>query len=400
MRKKLLPVALVAIIVALSACMKQENPAKRTGDPSAVKIGLVSGGGEVRAVGEAITGTTTESTLTAGHIFFYNSTTGLIDKHVGLDQPGITPNETLTDLRAGGVVITGVDGNVDRCMIVFNDNGLITTSMTGRQMSEVLDAVVLVAEINNTDGSIDNVPLTGTAPLDDVDGSAAPVPYTRQVDMRVTPVGTRLQVGRISAGSYTPEGGGDVVAITAFTVDGIFVTHVNSRMTMSGVAATAPEVDYLQDQSKYVAPTVTGSGYATGGPGEKLTDIPDQATGAGDPPAVLAGATATGVWAYNLLPTTIPHIVIRLSDVQYTIGTGEPRTLAGFKWLTVSRYHFDAGTGDTPVEEFEPGEVYTIGNLVFNWSHMTDLPETKDGDVNVKVTVAPWVNNDVHWDNN
>jgi hypothetical protein len=391
-------VALVSVVATTSSCTRDTGPTTPTTGPSAVRIGIVMGKTpSSRAVGEAITGNETESPLVSGHILFYNSATGLIDKHVGLDEAGITPNETIDDLRENRVVVLDVDGNVDRCMVIFNDNDLITGSMTGRQIGDVRQLVVLTTAINNAAGSIDNVPLTGDGELDNVEGTNdQSEPYTREVVMSVAAVGTRVQVGRVSSGTYTPSGG-DAVVITAFTVEGIFINYANTAMSLDGAFADTPEIDYRQDVSKYVFPPATGGGYDTGTAGEKLADVPTTKEAAGTPLAVSASSTAGRVWAYNLLPTTVPHIIVRLSGISYTVGEGEAQTLAGDKWLTVSSYHLDSD--DTTVDKFLAGNVYTLNDLRFNFSHLTDLPETQDSDVRVYVTVTPWVNHDIHWEN-
>jgi hypothetical protein len=200
-------------------------------------------------------------------------------------------------------------------------------------------------------------------------------------------------MGRISAGVYTPDGG-DPVTIDAFTVEGIYITSVNSQMTLGRVASETLEVDYMQDVSKYAAPALTGSGYAVSTVGERLADNPATGEAAGDPLVVTAGSDGE-MWVYNLFPTSIPHIVVHLSGISYTVGEGERQTLADDKWITVTSYHLDGG--DTELSSFQPNNVYTLGNLQFNYAHLTDLPETRDGDVRVFVTVAKWVNNDIHW---
>jgi hypothetical protein len=388
--------AVIAALGALTACSKEHQVGNDDGRSSAVRIGIVYGeASNSRAVGTPIVGSGTHSPLSSGHILFYNSATGLIDKHIGLNEPAITPNESIEDLEANNVVVLGVSGNVDRCMIVFNDNDLITEGMVGRRIDEVKGEVVLASVINNDEGTIANIPLEGDERLRDAEGvNDEDEPYSREVVMTVRALGARLQMGAISAGLYNPEGG-QPVTIDAFTVEGIYITSVNSQMTLGRVADPTLEVNYMQDVTKYVAPGVDGSGYAVSTVGEGLADIPTEGKAAGDPLAVAPSTTAGRMWVYNLFPTSIPHIVVRLSGISYTIGEGQSQNLPGEKWLTVKSYHFD--TGDGQVTQFKPNEVYTLNNLQFNYSHLTDLPETQAGDVRVFVTVAPWLNNDIHW---
>jgi hypothetical protein len=408
MRKIFYATATYAVIVALGAlgalqsCTTGESGNNNKIDydaPAAVRIGIVDGTA-TRGVGDPITGNATTSPLTSGHIFLYSSTTGLIDKHVGLSESGIDPNETIDDLRANNVVVVDVGGNVDRCMIVFNDNDLITASMSGHHIDDVKNKIVYAKTINNAEGTIDKVPLTGDAALVTVSGSNNQgESYTRQAEMTVTPVATRLQIGKISADKYTPGGGGDEIEITSFSVVGVFITNAYSQMTLAGVLAADPQINYKQDTGKYGVPSSGTSGYSVGQPGENLAELPGNSTASGTPLAVLPATPPTNkVWAFNLFPEAndVPHVVVCLSNIKYKVGTVE-RTLAGDKWLTVSKFHKNASDGI--INGFLAGNVYTLGNLKFNWSHLTDLPETQSGDVRVFVSIAPWVDNEIHWGN-
>ncbi|MDR1671667.1 MAG: hypothetical protein LBR57_04015 [Alistipes sp.] len=390
---------LVAIGALASSCVKgvDNNPDNAS---SAVKIGIYYGKpGSSRAVGDAISGSATRSPLVSGHIFFYNSATGLIDKHVGLNEETITPNESISDLEDDRVVVVGVDGNADRCMIIFNDNDIVTASMVGRSIADVKNLVILTSAMNDDDGGIASVPLKGDAGITSASGTNGQgESYTREVVMDVTAMGTRLQVGGIAAGVYTPAGGGAAVTITAFTVEGVFVNHTHSEMTVDRLTAGVPQVDYMQDVSKYVSPATPGSGYAVATVGERLADIPADGAAVGSPLSVVPGDTRGRVWAYNLVPATVPHFIVRLSGIEYREGDGEVKTLPGDKWLTVAAYHMTEG--DTSINEFLAGNVYMLSNLVFDWSNLTDLPETQEGDVRVYVNVIPWLVNDIHWGDN
>lgn len=406
---------LFAAITMSASCSKGGENRPAPAGKSNVAIGIASIGG-TRAIGELVADDTSAN-LVNGHIFFYTST-GIIDKHIALHlatgaaPSGFAITETIEDLKANKVVIEGVDGDVSRCLILFNVNGMFTSDLTGKTMSanvwnKSITAVAINDDASENSSTIDKVTLKGDEALTTLPSAlqnAEQEEYTREVVMDVAAVGTRVQIGKIQATVYdagTPSDTKDDVYITGYDVEGVFVNRVYNRMTLGAAYADAMEVDNGQVEDRYSVNWLDSRfqyGYGAGSSGEKLADNP------ATPWSAENGKVTPGTgkaWGYNLIPhagaTGVPHIVVKFSNIKYQIGTGFEQSLSGTKWITVKQYWRNAGNAE--VTKFAPNQIYTIGNLDFNWADLKDLPETEDGAVRVSVTITPWNDNPVHWKN-
>jgi hypothetical protein len=402
--------AAIATMAVLSSCSKEgENPGA-SDKSSDVVIGITFGDPNTRAI-EAKVADEAKAELKTAHIFFYSSM-GNIYKHVYLttdsskpttniaewDKLGDLTNETKNDL----VVIKGVNNSATKCLVVLNEPAnLITADMTDKQISVIEDLVINAKDFYAKAG-INAVMLKGHGEVSQTDTektSSEGVNYTREVDVVASAIGTRVQLGKITGVDDSGLAGtSDDVVIKSFKVAGVFVNWTNSKVTLgkadgAGTYADALEVDNGQTETNYGGIT---DKYTTGQSGEKLADYA----------SVLSSNTSKEVapasgnwWGYNLIPhkgNDVPHVIVKFTEVVYTIGGGADITLGSDTnpmWITVSKYY----EGTTPIAKFARNNVYSIANLDFKVSDLAELPEMGESDVRAHVTVTPWANTDVTW---
>lgn len=406
---KMMAAVAVAGLMMLASCAKDNEGDKGNNGlngETSVKIQLVySNGAATRADGAAIADDT-DLDFTEGHIFFATSA-GVIDKHVGVGNSAGSFQVSKTELEDGEAVIEGISGSATSCYILFTDVNAqissttgITGDLEGTNISAITGAVIPVGNINDAGGAVANVPLYGT-------GTVAPVSpdqttdgkdYNAYVKVDIDALASRLQIGKVSAKTYTyTDGNGEshTVTIDAFTVEGIYVNNFHQDMTIASTAGTV--IDGEDDPDAYS--TTAGTVYASGELAAKLYDAPGAASGS---PLAVA---ATGVWAYNLFPTTVPHVIIKLTGVSYTdenTDAGTDNTVTGLtQFLTVSSFkygpaHDDAGD---PVVAFLKNNIYTLSDIQFSYADMTHVPYEETMDVLVEVQMMSWIDNAIVWNN-
>lgn len=123
-----------------------------------------------------------------------------------------------------------------------------------------------------------------------------------------------------------------------------------------------------------------------------LTFYPDPTNGATTTnPAV----TPKKAWAYQVCPSLtfttgtpadVPHLILKLTEVAYVNNDlGKP-----IQYVTVMKYK---DSGGNPVNEFKPGNVYRIENLIFTHNEATAQPYEENITVTATVSVKPWTIN-------
>jgi hypothetical protein len=349
--------------------------------------------------------TTTAMTLKAGHIFFCTPT-GIVSKHVGLGNGAGSQQLLLSDISSSGAtgegVVEGVLSTATKCYIISNVPTAVianTGNLEGSDINDILAKVVYVAQIIDYDGLVANVPMLGEGNVDmTASGSTAgSKSFDATVTVAINALAARLQVGTFTGVDKTV--GTVNTSITKFKIKGIYITHTNDQMTLGSVVSATPEVDRGQSTTAY-----TKSAYGTDL--ECLVDefaSPKLSTTT-TPPKVSPAAGKT--WNYNLFPNAaiVPHIVVKLSDI-YISKDGAPEELfngGGDHFLTLTKFSFGSAVGGHSagdlVTKFEANNIYTLGDIQFNFTHLSVTPEPTPIDVLVKVTMAEWVDNPIVWE--
>jgi hypothetical protein len=386
-------IAFAAIAAVLTGCSK-ENPSTETEtgtDERSVfmKIDIP----ETRAPGHHVED---NSDVVVGDacIYFTNGINGVIS-HVVIDfanpsDPYKSSTKTVGIATAkAGFEVASLPGSVTRVSVVGN----MGTGYNYAAISNIsqIDPSVTVLGQYDTAGGVANVTLFGRSVGAFTAVAGQPGKYTTKVVLE--PVGSRLEVGRITATNTAA----NVSNIKSFTVGGIFINNYYGQMAIDGSSASAI-TDNGSTESNY-----TASYYATNAAAlidETAFFALDDATTYGP----VTGADVSDVWGYNLLAPSFttpaapvaPHIVVKIQDVVIEDGTalGDAVSYAGEWWLTVRNF-YDNGVKITSLDN---GYVYRIKSLAFNESNLTELPEMNTIDLKVEVTPIKWTSIDVAYD--
>ena len=164
--------------------------------------------------------------------------------------------------------------------------------------------------------------------------------------------------------------------IKSFTVSGVWLDSYYSRFTFSGTPSGG-----IFEQGK--STSFTGKGDAG-----SWTASPAAEGG------LLVSSPGTGkVWAHNVVSGGTPRLIIRLSDVTYqlgpsgvmvTPGEGDPGD-DGVRYLTVMSY------SNMTTAAFEPGKIYRISNIGFDYTKLADTPNPTGLNLMVAITVLEWI---------
>lgn len=407
---KVMAAVAVAGLMMMASCAKDNENGKGNdglNNESAIKIQLsYNHTGGTRADGTAIADKT-DLSFTEGHIFFATSA-GVIDRHVGVGNLAGSEQVSAADLIDSEAVIEGVSGSATACYILFTDVNAqvgsstgITGNLEGTNISAVKAMTIPVGNINDASGAVANVPLFGEGTVDTSDAGTTDngTDYTARVEVTINSLASRLQIGQISATThdYTDNNGDEhTVTIGGFTVEGIYINNFHQDMTVGSTAGTI--IDGEDDATAYS--NAAGKVYATGELGEKLADILGTAA-TGNPFTV----APTGVWAYNVFPTTVPHIIIKLTDVSYTdVNTTASTSNAvtgATQFLTVQSFKYGPGHDEAgePVAAFAANNIYTLSGIQFSYKDMTHVPYEENMTVLVDVQMMKWLDNAIVWNN-
>ncbi len=102
------------------------------------------------------------------------------------------------------------------------------------------------------------------------------------------------------------------------------------------------------------------------------------------------------MWAYNVWPTehiasvtnaTIPHLVIRLSNVKWNDGEGgADQTIVGPVFITVKGII----SNGSALPSIKKGHAYTFTNIAFSYDNLTTVPEETTIDAEVEINEIAW----------
>lgn len=375
--KKILLVGLMAAATLITSCNKDDGTDINSGETSNVFVAVTTPGTGPGTRAEANRVVNDPIALDEGYIFFTLSN-GVISRYVEIkNTPSGVNDVDLNTLRSTGVTVPNVPSSSQKAYIISKiPSGItfpvITPNVTN--ISEILALPVEVDDLHDSADGIANVPLWGEGNVAyNIAGTGL------ETDISVKAIGSRIQIGKITGKNDIQE----------YELDGIFINNYFRQMPFSMTLSASSIVDNLSDNSKYTSAVYDAAGahYLYDETGSPLGQFAGSQT--------LECTPATGsVWAYNVLPTvgvpsadptTIPHVVIRLTNVEYFNGVSNV-TVPGPLFLTVS----GMSQGSVLLDEIENGKAYTFEDIQFEYSDLTTTPEVKQIDATVTVTEVPW----------
>ncbi len=424
-RTSIMAATAVALLTLVASCSRENTG--REFDPKGTSSVMISlnypNSDSSRADAEPIAdGTDLE--LKAGHILFCDAS-GEILKHVGIDNTVGSQNFTVAEisvdpLQTGEAVVRDLPNTVVRAHLISNDvDGKIgsasgiTTNLEGTDIDDVLDYMIQVGYLNNSDGDVANVALYGKGDINFMASGTTPggKKFSAAVTLDVKALATRLQIKKVSAKDFIehdpadldPSDGLDVLRTTkidSYTIEGIYVNFYFGQDKL-GPEKPVDIMDLVNNGSVVEKYSTTDplAPYATGNAGETMADylnIP----ASGSPLSVVPATKS--VWAYNLFPGNAPHVIVRFSELTVSqwdaTGTqiGTPVTITDPRFITVNGFLFDGGGS---VSGFEANHIYTIDDIAFDYDDVTEEPEQEPLDVLVRINLMPWKDHSIVWDN-
>lgn len=413
--KNFLLMAMVAI--PLFACNKQEDKKDNqnpTGE-STVSLSI-----KQDALTKGITdekGVQEYSVIGSAKIFFIDvSGTNVYQRELTASEITALANTTTTPGNKT-VTITGVPNTAKTLYFIAN---IMTGAGAGFPMTEGTTPADSRLRIDKLQADVVHVPMAGQSGqfLETVPGSKL---FTASVTL--TPLVARFELGQITCQNQNGVGQPAVNAdITGYKLSGVFMNNIHQSVLLSGAPylVGAPldiknQTGWTNGYAAYFNPANTAFPYYVGGSpaapadwvpnamvdfcaptgGNALSFYPDVTNGATstDP-----GLTPKKAWAYQIVPSKtvplsdpadVPHLILKLTDVTYS---NNPLGLPT-KYITVDKY-IDVDS-NTPVLEFQRGNVYRIQNLIFTHNETTNVPYEENITVTATVSVAPWVINNI-----
>lgn len=355
-----LTLSILALLMSFNGCSNSDDTEDVDKQPKSVFLKLGKSSSSLRSVSTPV-GDGDNVVLQSGNLYFVNSS-GAILKHYTLTSTAASATNINITNAESGALITNLPGNTFAVYVVGNTSGLPSSG----NISAVKEYLLQIASQDD----IEDVNLYGTNTL-----TAPVLPntfYTSEIDLNPT-------VARIELTDITASG-----VITGFKVDGIFIDNYYKQAVVDGSVDIA---DFVENGA-FAAPFSDESTQYPAGLKPALYDFYDPALSAVSKVAKPAG-TGT-IWSYNLFASsagsTIPRIIIRLSDIQ----TNDLSTYTSPQFVTIKG--FKAVSGGASLTSIKSGEIYNIaaGALTFKETDLSSIPNLSPIDVEVTVSLATW----------
>lgn len=410
---KTMAVIALSAIITMASCTKDNNAIGKDGGNDATPINVSIALTEKNAVFRSVAAPANVATVNFkdGYVIFVNNV-GVVNKVTQIVS-GSFADETAGDKDAakavgtkawlddmkisGGSEIKNVPASAIKVYIVGNLPSGVTAPALAENISDIKDRVIDFASQSNSEGNVADVTLYGDGVTLTAHSSISGAKYAQ---VEVNAIASRIEIGSISYSSATS-------FVSRFQIDGIFVNHYYSQMSLSGVVSKDIENNLVDDNAEANTVYSNSSAYTVAalydyymnGIGFKVSET---SWSAADP----FDSNDKNVWAYNVLAPkscdgivvgalTAPHVVIRLSNFT-TTGDNPSKVYPGTQYLTVKKFR-EKGTNNV-IESFKPGVVYFITDLTFNESNLTDIPEQEAVTVYVEAKLMSWSRQEVDWE--
>ena len=291
----------------------------------------------------------------------------------------------LNSMIGAGFSYIRVPGTVSRAIIVGNVQGRTPVDVGGSA-----DAVHRAELDVNSQYDAENVNIWDSAPLVYLSGLTSEGYSRRSITLNLYPTVARIEMSELTAGGN----------IQSFTLRGIFIdnyhTHAWADGTLRGLNPTAlseDPLDFLRGGSTVNAPLYDWY-FPTGIPSVNRSVVPERTP---------TSAAYRIVWGYNLFAertrrdagnnilnpngSTMPRIVIRLSNVVVIDANGNPETLLDDRFLTI-RGMLDEH--NNPIRGLHARNVYYLGNVEFDAANLSRYPNRRPIDVRVRINTTQW----------
>lgn len=255
-------------------------------------------------------------------------------------------------------------------------------------LTDVQNYVSSMKDLNGGSGSS-----WKTVTLANANGQAtamgAPVGGVATAEVTLSPVVSRLELVSLTGGEDT-EG-----RIVSFTVSGVYVDDFKPSYTYVGAGSGALTTMGMTTSDSDYTSWISTHAMGDEGTWESVAAVHPALPAAS--PDLAGTPVITELWGYNVAPDAAPKLIIKLTDVKYSVASD---SYASTKediadetyYLTVKTYKDSASA---PLTSFERGHVYRVGTstnaLTFTLDDLGLTPNQSDITLMAKVSVTGWV---------
>ncbi|MCR6503885.1 hypothetical protein M1B78_15490 [Bacteroides sp. KH569_7] len=400
---KLFMLGLVGL--AFTAC-SNEDEIPGTGkqqDKAVIKLSL--GAAKTRSLSE--TAANRYNKITDLEVFFYNAQGNFVevpetvegDADYSKTKAIANAVKELQEKNEANLELQGVPEYAAQVYIVANQpkgNKIVTTSIADSKKSVIFlrSQSGLNAndefEFENFSGEHSTLTSMETGKISSTQDGVATANAT------LTPVPARIELKELRALAAPANWGG--VEIASFNVKGIYLNRFCPWGRLNGENDGIAQVSNENDKEKYTKAFYAKIPYNYEGTNAErnyafMCDEPtaaevSSAKGNAGIWSVMP-KEETNWWGYQVLPGSVPHLVLKL-DVTYANGNTQE------KYLTVQNYKLNeavegVGQANARLTEVKRGHVYRIELLTFDASNLTDVPYEGTKTVSAIIEVAAWV---------
>ena len=360
---------LAAILIGFASCNNDDVPNINTENKSvAIRI---SSDASTRGVSDPLGGGT-EVTFNKGNLYF-STAAGTIIRHYTIGSGAGFDIQLAAITSANGHIIENVPFSASTVTVVANSVGSNNTAGGMNAVNQRVVDVISQYDIENANlfGTTSTLTATGT-----VNPNTGNEIFNCVIELR--PTVARIEITQIRAGDV----GTTINLIESFTLAGIYIDNFYRNATIDGSTLTNL-ISGNQTASNFVP---NGGNYAF----DVNNSVHDVVNITGNASNNLTVAPETGVWAYNLFANArVPHIVFHLTNVRLRLEDGSEFVYPNDQFLTVRGIINDAT--NERITQILQGNIYNLADLiVFNQTHLDEVPNRLFRDVNVSIQLARW----------
>ncbi len=215
------------------------------------------------------------------------------------------------------------------------------------------------------------------------------------IRISISPLIARLELAGIQALDEARDGSGGGTndfgnVITGFDVTGVYIGDYFPNFDYTAAVPDSDVLVSLSDAVDAASDAAALAGVFTGWESYMKNETSVSADA-----QLLAQPDGGEVWAYNLVASGTPHIVIRIDNITYDNSAGVASTLTGPRYLTVTGYTNVATAAED--DAFERGQVHRVGkvtagdsNFKFGYGDLSSVPYEDAYKLTVQVEVVDW----------
>ncbi|MDR2912820.1 MAG: hypothetical protein LBV38_05965 [Alistipes sp.] len=319
-----------------------------------------------------------------GTLYFFDVTGVFTDSHTlseaEIDEAGIdNPEGGDPDEAADKILIQNVPTTSASVVMLANYDG---EAPAFADLEAFADYELDIEDQSTMAGGAANAAVQGIALIDLSLGAGnaltPPTDNIRNANITLAPAVARIEIGNGAIKLADQSANNTTYRLESFDFSGIYVNHFYETYTLGGTTGTSLGQGDVTETDNLWLPKYLAAVPAT--LANLLYNEPTATT-------VVEGTAYPTGFAFHVFPGSVPHLVLRVSDLEYEDGT---TTDAGDNYYWIIDEFINSDT-DTTIANLERGHVYKIQSVELGKTiPRPDDPYDDKISVNVYVTVQAW----------